>query len=72
MATDEVAEGIGDHSVAVGRGVLVDQRGPHGAVAHPVHEFASAGAGVSSELVARVPQVKLRLTPARPSPYDSS
>jgi hypothetical protein len=37
--------------------VLLDERGPGGAVPHPVHQLTKASAFVVGELAARVPEI---------------
>ena len=44
-------EGVSDGSVAVGRGVLVDERSAWAGVPHPGHQLASAGPGSGCECV---------------------
>ena len=51
---DLSGEGISDRSVAVGRGVLVDERSAWAGVPHPGHQLPSAGPGSGCE---RVPGV---------------
>src|SRR5690348_10326699 len=54
---DAGAERIGDLPVLLLSGVLVDQRGPSGAVTHAGHEVSEAGTGTRSERVSGVAQV---------------
>jgi hypothetical protein len=54
---DHGAQGSGDRSISVGRGVLIDEGRPHGTMAHPVHQLSRGRTGVCSELIAGVPQI---------------
>ncbi|MDF3046532.1 MAG: hypothetical protein K0R30_2760 [Ornithinibacter sp.] len=73
-AVDPV-QGVGDPSVTLGRGVLVDERRAHARVPHPMHELARTGATRRREVVARMtPVVQVQAQgagPPRPggSPY---
>lgn len=66
---DAGAERVGDLPVLLLGRVLVDQRSPGGAVAHPGHEVSEAGAGTRSQRVPGVPQV-VEVEPGQSEPGD--
>jgi hypothetical protein len=51
--------------------VLIDQRGPRAAVAHPRHQLPGAGSGSQGERVAGVPQVLPPVAPVEWPPRSS-
>jgi len=53
----EPAQRVGDGPVALHGGVLLDQRGPRGRVAHAVHQLSQSRTGLRGEGVPRVPQI---------------
>lgn len=57
LTRDPGVDRLGDLVITGAVGVLVDQRGPDGGVAHAVHQFPRARAGRGGDVVAGVAQV---------------
>ena len=57
VLVDKAAEPLGDLSVRLTRGVLVDQCGSHVVVAHPSHQVLGCRTRPRGQVVAGMPQV---------------